>query len=129
MALKTSLHVAVVDDMTVSRMLICNGLEEMGIVNVAPYSSSVQALKALTARPAHLVVSGLNMPDLDGLELLHALREHGSTQKIGFILVTGRADASTVERARQYRLNNFLAKPFTTAGLRACVEAVVGRLD
>jgi two-component system chemotaxis response regulator CheY len=129
MPLKHTLHVAVVDDMSVSRMLICTGLEEMGVTNVVNHSDSVQALKAVMARPVHLVISDLHMPNLDGLGLLQALREYGPTQKIGFILVTGRPDASTVERARHWRLNNFLAKPFTTAGLKTCIEAVVGRLD
>lgn len=129
MALKNNLQVAVVDDMAVSRMLIYSGLEEMGVANIANYSDSVQALKALTARPTHLVISDLNMPNLDGLGLLQALRENKATQRIGFILVTGRPDKTIVDRARQLSLNNFLTKPFTTLGLKACIEAVVGKLD
>lgn len=129
MSLKGKLHVAVVDDMSVSRMLLCSSLEEIGVVNVSQYSDSTQALKAIMARPVHLVISDLNMPNLDGLDLLRALRAYKATEKIVFILVTGRPDKTTVERAKACGLNNFLAKPFATPGLKACIEAVVGKLD
>ena len=68
------------------------------------------------------------MPKLDGLGLLQALRATPPTAKIGFILVTGRAEKSLVDRGRQFGLNNFIAKPFTTQAIRAAIEAVVGRL-
>ena len=51
---------------------------------------------------------------LDGLGLLKALREHKPTSRIGFILVTGSADKTLIERGRQFGLNNFVAKPFTS---------------
>ena len=49
----------------------------------------MQAFKAMQTSPAHLVISDLNMPGLDGIGLLKALREYRPTSKVGFILVTG----------------------------------------
>ncbi|HYA72826.1 MAG TPA: hypothetical protein VEF36_06680, partial [Roseiarcus sp.] len=65
---------------------------------------------------------------LDGLGLLKGLREHKPTSRIGFILVTGSADKTLIERGRQYNLNNYVTKPFTVTSLRGAIEAVVGRL-
>jgi len=65
---------------------------------------------------------------MNGLELLKALRDFKATQKIGFILVTGAQEASIVVEGQNLGMNNFLKKPFTPDSLRACVEAVVGRL-
>ena len=70
----------------------------------------------------------MNMPGLDGLGLLKGLREHKPTSRIGFILVTGSADKTLIERGRQYSLNNYVTKPFTVTSLKGAIEAVVGRL-
>lgn len=122
------LDVMVADDTSVSRMLLLGGLDEIGITNQRIAHDGEQALKALMAKPAHLVISDFNMPKLDGLQLLRALREYAPTSKIGFILVTGRSDRELIEQGRKWGLNNFLAKPFTNQGLRTCIEAVVGKL-
>jgi two-component system chemotaxis response regulator CheY len=128
MAMLNKLEVMVVDDTTVSRMLITESLAEIGISNVSIAKDGKQALSALMAKPVHLVVSDMNMPGLDGLGLLKALREYKPTSKIGFILVTGSADKSLIERGKQIGLNNFIAKPFSTKTVKAAIEAVVGKL-
>lgn len=128
MALKDSLRIMVVDDMSTSRGLIMMALEELQIKNVDYRKDGASALQALVANPVHLVISDFNMPGLDGLGLLKGLRENRSTQKIGFILVSGSVDQATVQRGQALGMNNFIKKPFTTPGLKACIQAVVGAL-
>ncbi|MFM9942563.1 MAG: response regulator [Hyphomicrobiaceae bacterium] len=122
------LGVLVVDDTSVSRALMCNGLDEIGIVGYRIARDGEEALKAMMTTPAHLVISDFEMPKLDGLRLLRALREYTPTRATGFILVTGSGDRSLIEQGRKFGLNNYLAKPFTTPSLKACIEAVVGKL-
>jgi two-component system, chemotaxis family, chemotaxis protein CheY len=122
------LDVLVVDDTSVSRALICNGLDEIGVLAHRIARDGEEALKALMVKPAHLVITDFEMPKLNGLGLLKALREYAPTSKIGVILVTGRGDKALIEQGRKLGLNNYLAKPFTTAQLRACVEAITGKL-
>ena len=86
------------------------------------------AFQRLTASPVHLVISDFNMPGMDGLQLLEALRGHKVTQKVGFILITGRADPALIERGKKLAMNNFLAKPFDAQKMKGCIEQVVGRL-
>jgi two-component system chemotaxis response regulator CheY len=128
MSIRNKLEVMVVDDTSVSRMLITESLAEIGISNLSIAKDGKQALSALMTKPAHLVISDMNMPGLDGLGLLKALREFKPTSKIGFILVTGSADKSLIERGRRLGLNNFIAKPFSTKTVKAAIEAVVGKL-
>lgn len=122
------LKVLVVDDTSVSRMLVCDGLNQIGITNVTLAGDGEQALKSMMASPCHMVLSDFNMPKLDGLQLLKALREYAPTRQVGFILVTGRGDKALIDEGRKFGLNNYLPKPFTVASLRSCVEAVVGKL-
>ena len=128
MSILQKLEIMVVDDTSVSRMLITESLAEIGVKNISMAKDGKQALAALMAKPVHLVISDMNMPGLDGLGLLKALREFKPTSKIGFILLTGSADKSLIERGRQFGLNNFIAKPFSTKAVKAAIEAVVGKL-
>jgi two-component system chemotaxis response regulator CheY len=128
MSLKDQLRILVVDDTSVSRALICDGLDQLGMKNVSIARDGEEGLIAMRTKPSHLIISDLNMPKLDGLGLLRAVREFEPTKKAAFILVTGRGDNAVIEQGRKYGLNNFLAKPFTVATLKASIEAVVGRL-
>jgi len=126
--LRDQLRVMVVDDMSTSRGLITQALDAFGIRNVASASDGPSALKALETQPVHLVVSDFNMPGMDGLQLLHALRSGARTKGVGFILITGKADKAIIDKGRQLGMNNFLKKPFEPNDLRGCIEAVVGRI-
>ncbi len=128
MTLKDSLRVMVVDDMSVSRALISQSLEEIGIRHVATEADSKTALGKLATNPVHLVISDMNMPGLTGLDLLNALRHNRSTQRIGFILITGTPTPEILQKGQQLGLNNLIRKPFTTATVKASIERVVGPL-
>ena len=122
------LKVMVADDTSVSRMLLVDGLNEIGIKNTILAADGEQALQLMMSAPCHIVFSDMNMPKLNGLQLLKALREYTPTRQCCFILVTGKGDRAMIEEGKKYGLNNFLAKPFTTATLKAAIEAVVGKL-
>lgn len=128
MSLKDSIRVMVVDDMSVSRALISQSLEEIGIRNFATEADPKSALGKLSANPVHLVISDMNMPGLTGLELLGALRQAKATQRIGFILITGTPTPEILQKGQQLGLNNLIRKPFTTATVKASIERVVGPL-
>lgn len=128
MALRDQLRVMVVDDMSTSRGLIMQALDAMGIRQVGYAIDGPGALAALAKSPVHLVISDFNMPGMDGLQLLQALRTDPRSRGIGFILITGRADKEIIDTGRKLGMNNYLRKPFTPQDLRTCIEAVVGRL-
>jgi two-component system chemotaxis response regulator CheY len=128
MSLADKLKVLIVDDTTTSRMLVRDGLQEIGIKNIAFASDGEQALKQMMTQPSHLIISDFNMPKLDGLGLLRAIRKHGPTQKTPFIMLTGKGDKELLQKAIQSGLNNYLTKPFTVPALKTALEAVVGQL-
>jgi len=128
MSLKDSLRIMVVDDMSVSRALITQSLDEMAIRNYQTEADGHAALSKLVAAPVHLVISDMNMPRMSGHELLAALRQNKTTQRIGFILITGTPGPDVLRSCRELGANNLVPKPFTTATLRTSIEQVVGRL-
>ncbi|MDF0600072.1 response regulator [Psychromarinibacter sp. C21-152] len=128
MSLREKLKILVVDDMAVSRGLLTQALDQLNIRNYDYVSNGQEAMQYLSRTPVHLVISDYNMPEMDGLGLLRAIRSSAATSKTGFIMVTGSEDARVIQQGAQLGMNNFLKKPFTAANLRECIEKVFGRL-
>ena len=128
MALRDQIRIMVVDDMSTSRGLITQALDSFGVRNVATAENGKQALQSLAKSPVHLVISDYNMPEMDGLHLLHYLRATPQTQKIGFVLITGRTEQQIIDQGKKLGMNNYLPKPFAPEDLRKCIETVVGPL-
>ena len=128
MNLRDSLRVIVIDDMSVSRALITQSLEDLGITKYQTENDGRAALGKLVAAPVHLVLCDMNMPGMNGLELLHALRNTKTTARIGFILITGQPTPELLRIGQELGLNNLIRKPFTTATMKASIERVVGPL-
>jgi two-component system chemotaxis response regulator CheY len=128
MPFASAMRVLIVDDQLTSRLLIRGGLQDLGVSDIEMASNGEEGLNLMKAKPAHFVISDFNMPKLDGLGFLRALRTYSPTQKIGFILLTGKSDKELIERATKLGANNVIAKPFTMPVLKAKIEAVVGKL-
>jgi two-component system chemotaxis response regulator CheY len=124
----TSISVLIVDDQQTIRSLVRTGLQQLGFSNMFEASDGEEGLRQMLIKPAQLVISDFNMPKLDGLGLLRAVRAHEPISKVAFIMLTGRADRELVQRAVQFGVNNYLVKPFTVATLKEKIEAVFGTL-
>lgn len=128
MPFAATLRVLIVDDQLTSRLLIRGGPQELGVSEIEMAPDGEQGFKAVTAKHPHLVISDFNMPRMDGLAFLHAVRSYEPTRKSAFILLTCRADKDMLDRAQKLGVNNVIAKPFTIPVLNAQIEAVVGKL-
>ena len=123
-----NLKVLIVDDQHSMRLLIKGGLQQLGFREFEEAPDGEAGLRCLIANPANLVISDFNMPKLDGLQFLRAVRVYPPTAKTPYIMLTGRGDMELVQRAAQLGVNNFLVKPFTVVTLREKIEAVFGPL-
>jgi two-component system chemotaxis response regulator CheY len=85
-------------------------------------------MKIMAQQPHHLVISDFNMPKMDGLGLLAAVRNNPATKKAAFIILTAQGDRALVTKAAALGANNVLAKPFTIEKMKAAIEAVFGAL-
>lgn len=122
----SDLKVMVVDDTAVSRGLITQALDWMQVEGYRTCASALDALDSLRKKPAHLVISDYNMPEMDGLSFLQNIRADSHLRGMGFVLVTGRLDAAIVESGRKFGVNNILRKPFSRDELKLCLTKVVG---
>ena len=128
MPASASINCLIVDDQQTIRSLVRSGLQQLGFKNIHEAPDGEEGLRVLLAKPVQLVISDYNMPKLDGLGLLRAIRAHPPISKTAYIMLTGRADKELVQRAVQFGVNNYLVKPFTVATLKEKIESVFGAL-
>lgn len=122
------LKTLIVDDQRAVRAMIRSCLQGLGINQVIEAEDGVQALDRLSTSRQHLIISDLNMPHLDGLGLLRAVRQNPETAKTAFIMLTSHADTELVKKAVELGVNNYIIKPFTVESLRRKITAVFGQL-
>jgi two-component system chemotaxis response regulator CheY len=125
----SALSVLVVDDQRAIRALVRDSLQQLGCRNIREAEDGQHAMQCLMADPGHLVISDLNMPNMDGLGLLKAVRSTRGLEKLAFIMLTSRGEIELVKQAVQLGVNNYLTKPFTLGLLKKKIEAVFGPLQ
>ena len=119
-------RILIIDDDVGFRDLLRIHLSAAGYeVQVA--EDAVTGGRALLAQTPDLIVSDVNMPFLDGFELLSLLRADAETASIPVILLSGRSDGDTMARAVELGAADFLTKPVTHDQLLDSVEACLAR--
>jgi two-component system, chemotaxis family, chemotaxis protein CheY len=124
----STVEIMVVDDQRAMRALVRDSLAQIGCARVSECGDGHEALQSLRARPVHLVVSDLNMPVMDGLTLLRAVRSEPSLANTAFIMLTSNGEVELVKQAIALGVNNYLVKPFTLGMLKRKIESVFGPL-
>lgn len=122
------IKVMVVDDQTSMRAMIRRALQDLGFKDVRDKASAPEALAAIKTDRVHLVISDFNMPEMDGLQFLEAVRGDPVIGKTVFIMLTGSADKEIVQKAAALGVNNYVVKPFAPAALKEKIERVFGEL-
>lgn len=124
-----AIKVMVVDDQASMREMIRRSLQDLGFRDVRARGSAGEALAEVRTDRVHLIISDFNMPEMDGLQLLEAVRGDPIINKTVFIMLTGSSDRELVQKAAALGVNNYLVKPFAPAALKEKIERVFGALS
>ena len=125
----SAIKVMVVDDQASMRAMIRRSLQDLGFRDVRDKGAAAEALASVKNDRVHLIISDFNMPEMDGLDLLKAVREDPVIGKTVFIMLTGSSDRDLVQKAAALGVNNYLVKPFAPAALKDKIERVFGELS
>lgn len=112
-----NLRFLVVDDMSTMRRIVRSILKELGFDNVEEAEDGNDALTKLRAGKFDFVISDWNMPNLDGLEMLKAIRADEKLKPLPVMLVTAEAKKENIIEAAKAGASGYVVKPFTAAVL------------
>jgi len=118
----------VVDDFATMRRIVRNLLKELGFNNVEEAEDGADALTKLRAGAFDFVVSDWNMPNMDGLQLLQAIRADGSLGTLPVLMVTAEAKKENIIAAAQAGASGYVVKPFTAATLEEKLNKIFEKL-
>ncbi|GAB4558455.1 MAG: chemotaxis response regulator CheY [Rhizobacter sp.] len=118
----------IVDDFSTMRRIVRGLLKELGYNNAEEAEDGVAALNLLKNAKFDFVVSDINMPNMNGFELLAAIKAEASLKHIPVLMVTAEARKEDIVRAAQDGAAGYIVKPFTKATLDEKVQKIMQKL-
>jgi two-component system, chemotaxis family, chemotaxis protein CheY len=124
----TELKFLIVDDFSTMRRIVRGLLKEMGCNNSDEAEDGAVALSMLKNNKYDFVVSDINMPNMNGFDLLKAVKAEESLRHIPVLMVTAEARKEDIVLAAQSGAAGYIVKPFTKATLEEKVTKILQKL-
>ena len=121
-------NILIVEDSKAIRSMIRVSLEEAGVFYVVEAGNGFEALKTLPTRRFDLIITDINMPDINGLELIGFVKSNPAYRDIPLVIVSTEKTEEDVKRGLALGAAGYVVKPFTRADLMAAVEKVLGKV-
>ncbi|MEF9944830.1 MAG: chemotaxis response regulator CheY [Burkholderiaceae bacterium] len=122
------LRFLIVDDFSTMRRIVRNLLKEIGFANADEAEDGAVALGMLRSSRFDFVVTDINMPNMNGFELLEAIRADPALKALPVLMVTAEAKKEDIIRAAQSGASGYIVKPFTKATLDEKVQKILQKL-
>lgn len=122
------MKILVVDDFSTMRRIIKNLLKDLGFSNIQEADDGSTALPMLQQGDFDFVVTDWNMPGMQGIDLLRAIRADDKLKHLPVLMVTAEAKKEQIVAAAQAGVNGYVVKPFTAGTLKEKLERIFERL-
>jgi len=128
MTTPADLKFLVVDDFSTMRRIVRGLLKEMGCLNAEEAEDGAVALQMLKSTRFDFVVSDINMPNMNGFDLLKAVKADAALRHIPVLMVTAEARKEDIVLAAQSGAAGYIVKPFTKATLEEKVQKILQKM-
>lgn len=117
-----SKKVLIIDDSKTARREIVRLVHNQGLIAVEAENGQV-ALEVVKKRAdIGLIFCDINMPEMNGLEFLQALRSDPSFQETPVVMLTSEAAEDVLEQAKQFNVKGWILKPAQSSAVKALME-------
>ena len=121
-------HILIVEDSPTMRSLLSTSLEELdGPIKITQVASGFEALRFLPREQYDLIVTDINMPDINGLELVSFVKSNASYRDIPLIIVSTESSERDRDKGLELGADAYLVKPFEPDALRDLVRELLDR--
>lgn len=124
-----NMKILVVDDFSTMRRIIKNLLRDLGFNNTSEADDGATALPILQSGNFDFLITDWNMPGMQGIDLLKAVRSDDKLTKLPVLMVTAESKRDQIVEAAQAGVNGYIVKPFTAVTLKEKIEKIFERLD
>ena len=128
MSTPNELKFLIVDDFSTMRRIVRGLLKEIGCNNAEEAEDGAVALNMLQRSKFDFVVSDINMPVMNGFELLNAIKADENLKHLPVLMVTAEARKEDIVRAAKEGAAGYIVKPFTKATLEEKVQKIMQKL-
>jgi two-component system chemotaxis response regulator CheY len=118
-------RVLVVDDSPTTRALIVAAIDEMDGFETIEAPNGFEALKRIPQQSFDLIVTDINMPDINGLEIVHFVKHHPEYRKIPMVIVSTEGSDEDVRRGLNLGAAAYVKKPFEAEHLRSTIRRLI----
>ncbi|PKF49095.1 response regulator [Enterovibrio nigricans] len=118
------MKILVVDDMTSMRHVMLNLLRSIGYPELEEATNGWQAFQMLKKNHYDLLITDLNMPKMDGKELLKEVRSDKKIGHLPILVVSCEQDKGKIQELIKHRVNGFVVKPFNGATLQKQLQRI-----
>lgn len=125
----TDLRVVLVEPSHTQQLIIKQQLSEFGIADIAGQTTGTATLAMLRHNPPDLIISAMYLPDMTGVELVHAIRENDSSYDMAFLLISSETNIQYLDPIRQAGAIAILPKPFSPKELDIALSATLDYLN
>ena len=123
------MKILIVDDFSTMRRIIKNLLRDLGFNNTHEADDGQTALPLLKRSQFDLLVTDWNMPGMNGMDLLKAVRADERLKGLPVLMVTAEAKRDQIVEAAQAGVNGYIVKPFNAQTLKDKLEKIFQRLQ
>ena len=124
-----NMRILVVDDFSTMRRIIRNLLRDLGFNNTTEADDGTTALPMLQNGSYEFLITDWNMPGMQGIDLLHAVRADPRLRSLPVLMVTAEAKREQIVLAAQAGVNGYIVKPFTAQTLKEKIDKIFERLE
>jgi two-component system chemotaxis response regulator CheY len=119
----------IVDDFSTMRRIVKNILKDIGHDDSDEAEDGVAALNKLRNSKFDFVISDINMPNMNGFQLLTAIKQDESLKHLPVLMVTAEARKEDIMLAAQQGAAGYIVKPFTKLTLEEKLKTILHRLE
>jgi ABC-type nitrate/sulfonate/bicarbonate transport system substrate-binding protein/CheY-like chemotaxis protein len=127
MAVNPNIKIVVADDSGTMRIMFKQILNKAGFENLVMAVNGKDGFEKVKAEKPDLVISDWNMPQMDGLEFLEALRKTDEFKELPFIMATAQSDKGQQIAIMEAGGNGHVPKPFDEGQIRKAIEKALSQ--
>ena len=123
------MKILIVDDFSTMRRIVKNLLRDLGFTNTSEADDGLTALPMLQTGKFDFLVTDWNMPGMQGIDLLKAVRADADLASLPVLMVTAESKKDQIIEAAQAGVNGYVVKPFTAITLKEKIDKIFERIE